>query len=187
MALFLLAPFSPAFAGGQFSLKFGGSSDRTTIEPAETKTSSYLEVAGFVSPNDRSRFFFGIQYIQFGATWKPASDETSRLTTTNPLASVKYEIGRERNFFVGLLYTPLAQANYSRTGKSAEVWTGSVFGTQVGVRPLLFGETRVTVGLTYLSATYRNKTTTDEANSSSDVKQFTRTFWLPTLGLDFSF
>jgi len=139
------------------------------------------DLAILMTAEGKNTFAIGWSYTGVSSIDETTSKTTYKSTETGPKFS--YLFGKEKNWYLGLIYNFTAKANFEDTNGSAE-WRGTSYKVEFGFMPRISSKLAVGVKFNYHAANY-NEQITNSTNLTKTTNS--KTLIYPTLSLLYDF
>jgi len=155
--------------------------DKLSSTSSVSSSKANYDVAILMTAEGKNTFAIGWSYIGVSSSDEMTTQTTYKSTETGPKLS--YLFGKEKNWYVGLVYNFTAKANFEDTNGSAE-WRGTSYRAEFGFLPRISSKLAAGVKFNYHAANYNEQIT----NSSTLTKTTnSKTLIYPTLSLLYDF
>lgn len=187
LLLIALTGLSVAHAGTQLSLESSFINNQTSLDNKDVVQNMNIDFSAFFKIKDNKKIYFGIDYAYSQFNEPHISGNTlSESISHIPFIGFKYHIGKSDNFSITLLYSHFAQMNYTVQGLKTDEWSGTAYGGNLSLHPLLVGKLRLKASIHYHYYNFNEKKN-NGSTSTTNISQFDRNVFYPSVGLMYEF
>lgn len=179
--LFIVILTSKAFSAALVDFNYVISTDKNTIE-ATTSTSMSKSLYNFClafTVDSKKSFYFGWGLYNVN-TKDEVNQQQSNYTTQDMGPYFRYEFGRSKLYYLGLVYGIQTKTAYDSGGTSEE-WLGTNYLIQFGANPEVTESLSVNFGFNYFSGSSNKKV----VSSVQSEVSYSKAFMSPSIGLSY--
>ncbi|MCB0370711.1 MAG: hypothetical protein KDD45_15130 [Bdellovibrionales bacterium] len=172
---------SNCFSSALIDLNYIVFTDKNTVE-SNTSTSSSKSIYNICfafSIDNKKTFYFG--WGLYNVTTKDeVNQEQSNYVTQDMGPYFRYEFGRSKLYYFGIIYGIQTKTSFD-TGGSSEDWLGTNYLVQLGVDPEVSDNLNVNFSLNYFSGA----STTKVVSSVQTDVSYSKAFMSPSIGISY--
>lgn len=172
---------SKGFSAALVDFNYVISTDKNTIE-ATTSTNMSKSLYNFClafTVDSKKSFYFGWGLYNV-STKDEVNQQQSNYTTQDMGPYLRYEFGRSKLYYFGLVYGIQTKTAYD-SGGTAEEWLGTNYLIQFGANPEITENLSVNFGFNYFSGSSSKKV----VSSVQTAVSYSKAFMSPSIGLSY--
>lgn len=179
IVLFLLSSY--CFGSALVDLNYILFTDKNTVESTTSTNSSksMYNICLAFSVDSKKSFYFGWGLYNV-LTKDEVNQQQSNYSTQDMGPYLRYEFGRSKTFYTGLVYGIQTKTSYD-SGSTAEEWLGTNYLIQLGVNPEVSDNLFVNFSFNYFSGSTKKKVV---SSVQTDVS-YSKAFMSPSIGLSY--